>query len=417
MTKATRYENFKVGGVHTIFSSRDAAYRDVRAKAVAPIFAMGRVRASGAQAGIVGQCVTKFVENFESEKMNAMMPGPDGARVDVLHLTYRLMMDSVTGYLFNRTYGALDEQPMSSMPAGANASAASKPKEMSALPFIYAILEAGRFSLLPNWLFGRVNALLSWSFPDPELGESFARVHDFATSITNDVNPEKDDTYQSRLLAAGISMPEVIVQCMAAMFAGTDSTAVKFVTIIFHLVQNPSVHERLKRELGVFGEDPTADLQTLPYLRAVVREGLRLGMANPARFSRTVPPGGFEIDGTYIPAETDVGIAPYVLHHNPELFPKPFEYHPERWLDEDNTSQIWSEAQTRKMERDLIPFSTGSRACIARNFATYVLFVATKAVVESGVLEGARTCTETIELEEFFNAKIRNHKLEIEWSP
>ena len=415
--KATRYENFKVGGVHTIFSSRDAAYRDVRAKAVAPIFAMGRVRAAGHQAGIVGECVSRFVERFKSEKTNAMMLEPEAARIDVLALTYRLMMDSVTGYLFNRTYGALDEQPVSSLPAGACSSAASKTSEMSALPFVYAILEAGRFSLLPNWLFGTVNFMLRWLFPDPEFKKSYVRVHNFATSITNDVNPEKDDTYQSRLLAAGISKPETIVQCMAAMFAGTDSTAVKLVTIIFHLVKNPSVHERLKQELRVSGKDPTADLLNLPYLRAIVREGLRLGMANPARFSRVVPPGGFKIDGTYIPGETDVGMAPYVLHHNPELFPKPFEYHPDRWLDGDNASQSWSEAQKRKMERDLIPFSIGSRACIARNFATYVLFVATKAIVESGVLEGARTCTETIELEEYFNVQIKDHKLEIEWSP
>ena len=65
------------------------------------------------------------------------------------------------------------------------------------------------------------------------------------------------------------------------------------------------------------------------------------------------------------------------------------------------------------MERDLIPFSVGSRACIAKNFATNLLFVATKAIVESGVLEGARTCTDTIMLEEFFNVQIKDHKLEI----
>ena len=52
----------------------------------------------------------------------------------------------------------------------------------------------------------------------------------------------------------------------------------------------------------------------------------------------------------------------------------------------------------------------------AKNFATHMLFVATKAVVESGVLEGARTCTETIELEEYFNVQIKDHRLEIEWS-
>ena len=36
---------------------------------------------------------------------------------------------------------------------------------------------------------------------------------------------------------------------------------------------------------------------------------------------------------------------------------------------------------------------------------------------KSGVFKGARTCTETIELEEYFNVQIKDHELEIEWSP
>lgn len=41
--------------------------------------------------------------------------------------------------------------------------------------------------------------------------------------------------------------------------------------------------------------------------------------------------------------------------------------------------------------------------CTARNFATRELFVAVRVLVESGVLEGARTCDDRIELEEWFN--------------
>lgn len=49
--------------------------------------------------------------------------------------------------------------------------------------------------------------------------------------------------------------------------------------------------------------------------------------------------------------------------------------------------------------------------CIARNFATRELFVAVRVLVESGVLEGARTCDDRIELEEWFNVGIKGHKL------
>ena len=406
--KTTRYENFRVGGLHTIFSSQATAYRDVRAKAVSPIFAMARVRAAGERTGVIKKCVERFVQRLKIEKSHAQRSNTQAARVDVLDLAYRLMLDTVTGYLFDQTYGALDEQSFPSV-------AASKSHRMSALPFIFAIVEAGRFSLLPNSLFRLFNFIIHCFFHDNELQQSLERVHGFAVRITNDANPKKDDTYQSRLLAAGISKPETIAQCMAVMFAGTDSTAVKLVTIIFHLVQNPDVGKRLRQELSVSGKDSATDARTLPLLHAVVKEGLRLGMANPARFSRIVPPGGFEVGGLHLPKGTDVGLAPYVLHHNPELFREPFEFRPDRWLDEGRGSLIQSEAQKRHMERDLIPFSTGLRACIAKNFATHELLVATRAIVESGVLKGARTCTRTIELEEYFNVEIRGHKLEIDW--
>lgn len=414
-SKDSRYENFKVGGHDTIFSARDTAYRDLRAKAVLPLFATGRVRAAGEDGGIIRNCVRKFIERFESEKVGAVRRTPNAAKIDVLDLAYRLMMDSTTGYLFNKTYNALDEQPVSAHASGPP-KAASHPNKMSAVPFIFAIVDAGRFSLLPTWLFHALNFTFGWLFPDSEFLESLACVHDFAAALADDVDPEKGDTYQSRLLAAGISRSEMIAQCMAVMFAGTDSTAVKLVTIIFHLVQNPRVHDRLREEISVLGKDPATDPQTLPYLRAVIREGLRLGMANPARFSRTVPPGGFEIGEIYLPAGTDVGLAPYVLHHNPELFLEPFAFRPERWLDEGKGTLTRSERQRREMERDLVPFSAGLRACIARNFAIHVLFVATRAIVESGLLGGARTCTKTIELEEYFNTAIKGHKLLIEWS-
>ena len=429
--KDARYENFRVDGHATIFSTLDTAYRDSRAKAVLPLFAMGRVRAAGEGHGIIRECMNRFIERFESEKAKAVEQAPNigAARVDALDLSQRLAIDVVTGYLFNKRYGGLDEQAVLLSKASGSPCNASMPSKMSAIPFVLAIVEFGRFSLLPNWLFTRIlnlSSALGRLFPNAELNNSFHRVGAFATCLVHDADPQKDDTYQSRLLAAGVSQSETVAQCKAVTFAGTDSTATKLVTIIFHLVQNPSIHKRLSAELKVLGENPTSDPQTLSYLRAVIREGLRLGMANPARFTRIVPRGGFEVGGTYLPAGTSVGLAPYTLHHNPELFSEPFKFRPERWLDQENErladdggggiSDTQADRQKKERERDVIPFGVGSRMCIARNLATHELFMAVRALVESGVLEGARTCTKSIELDEWFNVGIKGHKVEVEWS-
>ena len=418
--KDWRYRNFNTHGHATIFSTRDTAYRDVRAKAVLPLFAMSKIKAAGKAQGVIRACVDDFVERFQREKANALRFSPDLAKVNIVALAERMTIDATTGYLFKKRYGGLDEQADLLAQTGVSASSSSKVGMMSATPFMLAVLAAGRFSLLPNWLFLSLNAVLGFLFPDPETNRSFNLVNSFAASLIADANPDKDDTYQSRLLAAGISRAETIAQTVAVTFAGTDSTAVNLATLIFHLVQNPSVRKRLERELEGYKMDPSWDPQTLPYLRAVIREGMRLAVANPARLSRIVPPGGFDVDGTHLPPGTSVGFAAYVLHHNPELFPEPFAFRPERWLDDDAQTEDGkvnerAERQKREMERDTFPFGVGSRMCIARNLATHVLFLAVSVLVKSGVLEGARTCEEKIELEEWFNAGIKGHKLEIEW--
>jgi cytochrome P450 len=68
------------------------------------------------------------------------------------------------------------------------------------------------------------------------------------------------------------------------------------------------------------------------------------------------------------------------------------------------------------MEKSMIPFGAGLRACIGKNLAQQQLHETVMAVVNSEVLEGARTCQQRIEMIEWFNGEIKGHHLEIEWS-
>ena len=69
------------------------------------------------------------------------------------------------------------------------------------------------------------------------------------------------------------------------------------------------------------------------------------------------------------------------------------------------------------MHRDLIPFSLGSRQCIARNLATAELTLALRGIAESGVLDGAKAVGSSIEILEWFNSKVKGEKIEITWEP
>ncbi|KAI0481332.1 cytochrome P450 [Xylariaceae sp. FL0804] len=416
LPKDARYSNFRVEGHDTIFSTLDKGYRDQRAKVVLPLFAPGRIQSAFDKDGVIGPLVKKFVARLREKKKSSQ------PRVDVLDLSSRLSLDVLTAYLFHTVYGGLDEpshdQPASRMVPEKAAPSASKPgtNKLSATPFVLAIVAFSRFSLLPNWLF---NVIFSFFFArmlsDNEVKASLLKVSQFAEGVVDHDVSSGHETYQARLKTAGHTRDETLVQCKAVMFAGADSEAVITATILFHLVQQPAVRRRLHAEMA---QHPAgADPQSVPYLRAVVREGLRLGMANPARLTRIVPAtqaGGMCVSGFYLPPGTKVGAAAYVLHHDPTVYPEPFAFVPERWLPAaDEPAAEW--AARRLRERNMLPYGLGARACLGRNLANHQLYYVLKEVMESDVLEGARTCAEKIDIIEWFNAEIRGHELEIEW--
>ncbi|THC96056.1 hypothetical protein EYZ11_004477 [Aspergillus tanneri] len=425
LPKDSRYRNFRVEGHDTIFSTLDPSYRNIRAKAVLPLFATSRIHSSYEDNGMMSQLVNKFVDILRTEKDRASPRQSHKTvtkKVDILDLSSRLSIDVLTGYLFKKVYGGLDEQ--SSAPAEAGSTEKRQHpwgNKLSATPFVLAIVAFSRFSLLPSWLFTLIISFQVGLTFRKETAASLEHIANFVAGIMDvgtgtdtGTRPDDNETYQSRLLAAGISHSETLIQCKAAMFAGADSTAVMLSTILFHLVQRPDVRQRVKEEID---QRPAGvDYRTLPYLRAVIREGLRLGMANPVRLTRIVPPEsqGLSVSGFYLPPGTVVGAAAYVFHHNPDIFPMPFEFQPERWISEHHEEQHNTQAR-RLMDRDFFPFGLGSRACLGRNLAMQQLFAAVSTVVESGVLEGAKTCTRHIELIEWFNAEIKGHELEIEW--
>ncbi|KAL2167185.1 hypothetical protein VTG60DRAFT_1597 [Thermothelomyces hinnuleus] len=428
--KDERYENFNLGPVRTIFSSIDTAYRDERAKAVAPLFAPSRLRSAATEpGGAIAECVADFVrlirdlkgeqqrqhqhQHYGKEKENgdARASRSPAAVVDLLDACARLCVDATTAYLVGARYGGLREHD-------GLAAEARRQAKLSANPFIFAIVRFARFSLLPSWLFRLAYSVSSWLSASDEVASSFARLDRFAEeAVRRSVDGAgaggdgADDTYQRRLLDAGISPSETEAQIKAIVFAGADSVAVMLATTLFHLVRDEGARRRLRDEIRAARGTPAAsDPQSLPYLRAVVKEGLRLGMANPARLTRVVPPRGLHVDGTYLPGGTVVGCAAYVLHHDPDTFPDPFAFRPERWLDGDE-----SPLRRPDMARSWIPYGAGLRACLGKNLAQQILHAAVAAIVESDVLEGARTCQDKIEIIEWFNAEIKGHKLEIAW--
>jgi cytochrome P450 family 4 len=111
----------------------------------------------------------------------------------------------------------------------------------------------------------------------------------------------------------------------------------------------------------LFGDekDPTIayqELQDMKYLELVIKETLRLYPSVPVigRYTQE----DFLFEGQVIPKDTNVGLYIYGLHRNPEYFPEPEKFDPDRF-DNLNGSLPFA----------YIPFSAGPRNCIGQKFA------------------------------------------------
>ncbi|NWR68882.1 CP4V2 protein, partial [Centropus unirufus] len=147
------------------------------------------------------------------------------------------------------------------------------------------------------------------------------------------------------------------------MFEGHDTTAAAMNWVLYLLGHNPEVQKKVHRELDeVFGnsERPVTmdDLKKLRYLECVVKEALRIFPSVPL-FARTLRED-CNIRGYQVPKGTNVLIITYALHRDPEIFPDPEEFRPERFLPENSKG---------RHPYAYVPFSAGPRNCIGQRFA------------------------------------------------
>ncbi|XP_009081963.1 PREDICTED: cytochrome P450 4V2 [Acanthisitta chloris] len=147
------------------------------------------------------------------------------------------------------------------------------------------------------------------------------------------------------------------------MFEGHDTTAAAMNWVLYLLGHNPEVQKKVHRELDeVFDntERPVTadDLKKLRYLECVVKEALRLFPSVPM-FARALREDCC-INGYQVPKGTNVLVITYALHRNPEIFPDPEEFKPERFLPENSKG---------RHPYAYVPFSAGPRNCIGQRFA------------------------------------------------
>ncbi|KAK8079184.1 hypothetical protein PG994_002991 [Apiospora phragmitis] len=169
------------------------------------------------------------------------------------------------------------------------------------------------------------------------------------------------DIVQSNLPASEKAPARLSAEANLLQIAGTETTARTLAVLIFYLVYSPGVLDRLRSELKPYTEPGSvihlADLEALPYFSAVVTEGIRICHVVSSRMPRYAPDEEIKYGEWVIPAGTPVSQSHYLHHTNPQIFPDPHEFKPQRWLDDPDLKIKY-----------FMGFGRGTRICLGINF-------------------------------------------------
>lgn len=162
--------------------------------------------------------------------------------------------------------------------------------------------------------------------------------------------------------AAGMQLDQTDMagECLDHMAAGIDTTGDGLCFLMWELSQPSSLHiqRKLQQELR---DNPDISFDKLPYLDAVVQEGLRVFPPIPMSLPRYVPQGGRTIDGYFVPEKTVVSCQAFSVHRiNDHVFSNPDKFDPDRWTD------VEGDAARKRL---MFAFANGGRGCVGKHLA------------------------------------------------
>jgi hypothetical protein len=165
-----------------------------------------------------------------------------------------------------------------------------------------------------------------------------------------------------------MSAQELRDELITALVAGHETTASQLAWALDRLAREPDVQRRLHEEL-----DGGADEA---YLTATIHEILRhrpvIPNAEPRLVKQPIEVGPI----TYQPGAVLFASA-YLVQHDPDIYPEPYAFRPERFLDQQPGTYTW------------IPFGGGRRRCLGASFALLEMKLVLRALLERCTLEVA----------------------------
>jgi cytochrome P450 len=230
--------------------------------------------------------------------------------------------------------------------------------------------------------FMQIPFIARWLGPSEKDAAGFGRIMANARS-TIETRLQRDTEKSSDMLASfirhGLDADELLTESTLQIVAGSDTTAAALRGIMLYLVSHPRVYVKLQAELDAAERDgvapPLTDIisdtavRKLPYLQAVIKEGIRIHPPVTDQVPKRVPDGGdtVVVDGkpVFLPGGTNIGYAALPLNMREDTFgPDAHEFRPERWLLEKDSARLAAMNRTHELI-----FGYGKYQCLGKPVA------------------------------------------------
>ncbi|KAA6414183.1 MAG: P450 monooxygenase [Lasallia pustulata] len=305
---------------------------------------------------LVDKLCDRFRKNYETKQP-----------IDLHHIFSALTTDVITEYCFAASDDCLGKEDLDAH-----------------MTVVWMKLSEVSFTIQQfPWLLPIVNALPVWAVRliNPRLYEMVKLDRGWYRQIDNIRVEEKvsdkstENTIFHKILRSDLDPQErttvrLVEEARTLIGAGTITTANALKVASYHLLANPRALQLLTAELKTAIPDPAhppslPQLEQLPYLSAVINEGLRFSSL-AHRMQRIAPDRPLLFHEWVIPPGTPLSMTSFLVHHDASVFPSPDAFMPERWLGRSE----------KRLDRYLVPFSKGTRACLGMNLALAEIYVA-----------------------------------------
>jgi len=200
---------------------------------------------------------------------------------------------------------------------------------------------------------------------------------------TESPSADREESILEKLLK--IDKRVAVVMCADAMLAGVDTTSSAVIGILYCLAKNQDKQDLLREELKQILPDKESvltpeNMRNMPYLRAVVKEGMRL--YSPTSGNLRAAGDDLVLSGYQIPKGTECVM---LSHFEDKQFAQAKNFIPERWL-KSNTDPKCPHAKDSHPFA-FLPFGFGARMCVGRRLAELEIEVLVTRIIRDYKLE------------------------------